>query len=242
MRKSQKRPHIHEALLCWYGTNKCLPSTADGGTSLSVSLFDLHAFFTVEHDSSWPKPTEKQTNTTSINQNMAIVAVLPKSQKRNEVSAALKTSSTTASSGSRWFKSLPQIRCQTSSKSQTVNVLLILNSRKGSKNSLFPLCSVISTALIASLVFVDKLGQLHCALRIQRRDLLTASQSKFNCMIFHKSPALFIFTSFKPTLFYPNTMNRTNSRETTITSIQKEKKYLFIVMSCRRNQIEEQLC
>ena len=200
MRKSQKRPHIHEALLRWYGTNKCLPSTADGGTSLSVSLFDLHAFFTVEHDSSWPKPTEKQTNTTSINQNMAIVAVLPNSQKRNEVSAALKTSSTTASSGSRWFKSLPEIRCQTSSKSQTVNVLLILNSRKGSKKSLFPLCSVISTALIASLVFVDKLGQLHCALRIQRRDLLTASQSKCNCIIFHKSPALFIFTSFKPTL------------------------------------------
>ena len=134
MRKSQKRPHIHEALLCWYGTNKCLPSTADGGTSLSVSLFDLHALFTVEHDSSWPKPTEKQTNTTSINQNMAIVAVLPKSLRRNELSAALKTSSTTASSGSRWFKSLPQIRCQTSSKSQTVNVLLILNSRKAVKN------------------------------------------------------------------------------------------------------------
>lgn len=137
MRKSQKRPHIHEALLRWYGTNKCLPSTADGGTSLSVSLFDLHALFTVEHDSSWPKPTEKQTNTTSINQNMAIVAVLPKSQKRNELSAALKTSSTTASSGSRWFKSLkslPQIRSQTSSKSQTVNVLLILNSRKAVKN------------------------------------------------------------------------------------------------------------
>ena len=134
MRKSQKRPHIHEALLRWYGTNKCLPSTADGGTSLSVSLFDLHALFTVEHDSSWPKPTEKQTNTTSINQNMAIVAVLPKSQKRNDLSAALKTSSTTASSGSRWFKSLPQIRSQTSSKSQTVNVLLILNSRKAVKN------------------------------------------------------------------------------------------------------------
>ena len=173
---------------------------------------------------------------------MAIVAVLPKSQKRNELSAALKTSSTTASSGSRWFKSLPQIRSQTSSKSQTVNVLLILNSRKAVKKSLFPLCSVISTALIASLVFVDKLGQLHCALRIQRRDLLTPSQSKFNCMIFHKSPALFIFTCSKPTLFYPNTMNRTDSRETTITSIQKEKRYLFIVMSCRRNQTEEQPC
>ena len=37
-------------------------------------------------------------------------------------------------------------------------------------------------------------------------------------------------------------MNRTDSRETTITSIQKEKKYLFIIMSCRRNQTEEQLC
>lgn len=88
---------------------------------------------------------------------------------------------------------------------------------------------MISTALIASLVFVDKLGQLHCALRIQRRDLLTPSQSKFNCMIFHKSPALFIFTSSKPTLFYTNTMNRTDSRETTITSIQKEKKYFSLL-------------
>ena len=46
---------------------------------------------------------------------------------------ASKTSSTTTSSGLRSFKSLPQIRCQTSSKSQTVNVLLILNNRKAVK-------------------------------------------------------------------------------------------------------------